>query len=150
MIVLHDVVESGLSLAGKPVSGTQELAVRSQHHPRARLLTPCESEAMGGQPPTQFGAGGRVGTGGTDIFAHNGEVDPSPLRSLMLGAGKGGGGAFSLTQMHGKPGGYVDLAFGTQGGEDGQVMRPGNNGMAEQDFELAGDLLMPGAIKPGG
>lgn len=132
------------------MGGTKELAVWSQHDPRSHLLASLNGKTMLGQPPAQCAAGGRVGASGADIFADKGEVDAGPFRRLMLGAGEGGGGVFSLPQIGGKLVGHVGLAFRTQDGEDGQVMRPGDDGMAEQNFGLAGDLFMPGVVESRG
>ncbi|WP_108460656.1 hypothetical protein [Devosia naphthalenivorans] len=129
------------------MSGTKELTIRPHHHPCCRLLASGEGKAVGSQPPTQFRAGGHVGTCGTDILADKGEVYPGPFCCLMLDRGKGGRRPLAFTQMDGQLVGYLCLALSSKGGEDGQIMRPGDDGMAQQDFSLAGDLLMPGMIE---
>lgn len=101
---------------------------------------------MGGQAFPQLGAAGHVDNGGADILADENKVYPGPFCRLVLGRGEGGGRAFALTEMGGKLVGHLGLALGTQGGEDGQIVRPGNDGMAQQKFDLAGDLFMPGMI----
>ncbi|WP_291375084.1 hypothetical protein [Devosia sp.] len=147
MIVLHEDVEVGLALAGEAVGGTKELAIRPQHHPRSGLFPPSQGQTVSGKPLTQLDAADHVGTGGADIFADDSQIDPDPFRRLMLGAGEGGGWALPLPQMCDQLAGYLGLSLGTQGSEDGKVMRPGDDGMAEQDFDLAGNLFMPSMVE---
>lgn len=85
---------------------------------------------MGNQPLPQFQSAGHVGTGCTEILADKSEVYPGPFCGLMLDRSEGGSRPLTLTQVGGQLVGYLGLALGAKGGEDGQIMRPRDDGMA--------------------
>ena len=68
----------------------------------------------------------------------------------MLGAAESGGRRVAKTKMVSKLGGHVCFAFFAQSSEDGQVVRPGHDRVAEHQFGLTRHLLMSGVVESRG
>lgn len=77
---------------------TKELAVASAQDPDTGLVTLLDRKAMGGKTTAQDAGAGRIGAGGSDRVAHDGQVDAFSFGGLVQVRGEGGNGTVALRQ----------------------------------------------------
>lgn len=115
----------------------------------AGLFAGGKLKAMNGKAGAEIVTIPAIGPCGADMPPHRGEVYALPFCGLMTITGKGRFRFRAVAQRTGQTVGQIALAFTAQRGQHRQIMRPCNDGMAELQFQQAGDFLMPRMVEPG-
>lgn len=118
----------------------------ASHGPNARLVSGHKHKSMVRETGAEGVTGGAVGPRLANRLPHLGKVKRLSFRCLVRGGGERFGGTGTKTKLCGQPVGKIVAAILAQCVQNGVVMWPIDDGMAEQKFQRPGDLLMPRSV----